>query len=187
MSTDLGQRICVVGTSGCGKTFVAEALADRLGISYVCNDAIIWRANWQPTPVEERVTEMRDATAPEAWTFDGNLGASAEDQVALQRCDTILWLDLPRWRVHSQVLLRTVKRVISKEPMWHNDVETWRMLFSKDSIVWWSIKTFRKRQRGYRILFANPELANKTRIRLTSRRQVNRWLAGVSVKTARGS
>lgn len=47
-----GQRIVVVGTSGCGKTYVAKALAERLGIRYISNDAIIWRPNWVETPRE---------------------------------------------------------------------------------------------------------------------------------------
>src|SRR5690606_29290619 len=44
-----GRRICVVGTSGSGKTYVARELARRLSLTYICNDAIIWRAGWQPT------------------------------------------------------------------------------------------------------------------------------------------
>ena len=179
MSTTLGQRICVVGTSGCGKTHVAEALATRLGIPYICNYAIIWRPNWQPTPDEERLADMKAATAQPAWTFDGNLGASPDDQIALANCDTIVWLDLPRWKVHSQVLFRTLKRLVSREPLWHNNIETWRMLFSSDSIVWWSLKTFGKRRRLYKALFANPDFENKARIRLTSRREVTRWLASL--------
>ena len=46
----LGNRICVVGTSGSGKTYVARALAERLSLRYICNDEIIWRADWVPTP-----------------------------------------------------------------------------------------------------------------------------------------
>ncbi len=186
MSTDFGQRICVVGTSGCGKIHVAEALAARLGIVYVNNDAIIWRPNWQPTQPDERVAETEAATAQAAWTFDGNLGASPEDQVALARCDTIVWLDLPHWRVHSQILIRTLRRLITREPMWHGNVETWRMLFSSDSIVWWSLKTFHKRRRLYSDLFANPDFEDKTLIRLTSRHEVNTWLAGIKPATAIG-
>ena len=174
-----GRRICVVGTSGCGKTYVAEALAQRLGIRYVCNDAIIWRANWVPTPRDERLQQVHAAAALDAWTFDGNLSAP-EDQPVLDRFDTIVWLDLPRWQVHSQVLRRTLTGLITKEPLWqHGNVERWRIFFSRDSIVWWSIKTFSKRRVEYAALFADPAHADKVRIRLASRREVNRWLAAI--------
>src|SRR2546430_9617067 len=52
-----GQRICVVGTSGAGKTVVAEALAERLGLRYVSSDALIWRANWEPVPRDETLLD----------------------------------------------------------------------------------------------------------------------------------
>ena len=170
-------RIAVIGTSGSGKTFVAEALARILGLRYVCNDAIIWRSNWQPTPRDEVFAEIDAATRAGGWTFDGNLGASPEDQLILSRCDTIVWLDLPRWQVFSSITRRTIVRAISKEPMWHGNVERWRTVFSRDSMIWWAIKTYGKRKRAYAALFADPDFADRVRIRLCSRREVNEWLA----------
>ena len=90
--TRLGQRICVVGTSGAGKTFVAEALARKLSLRYVCIDALIWRANWEPVSREEQLIAFNEATRESGWVCDGNLGASAEDRLLLERCDTIVWL-----------------------------------------------------------------------------------------------
>jgi adenylate kinase family enzyme len=128
-SKEIGRRIAVVGTTGCGKTYVAEALADILGISYVCNDAIEWRPDWQPTPAEVRVAEMEAATGGDAWTSDGNISSSAgQDQIVLERCDTIVWLDLPRWQVWSQVTWRSLGRIRSREPLWHGNVESWSRL-----------------------------------------------------------
>jgi adenylate kinase family enzyme len=175
-----GHRISVIGTSGAGKTYVATALAARLGIPYICNDAIIWQPGWVETPKDERHRLMSGAAAQEAWTFDGNLTA-AEDRAILERCDTIVWLDLPRWQVHSQVLWRTLKGLISRKPHWENgNEERWRMFFSKESIVWWSIKTFGERRRQYGALFADPTQAHRILIRLRSRGEVNRWLVSVS-------
>src|SRR5687768_13886972 len=114
-----GRRIAVVGTSGCGKSYVAQALAGKLDLTYINNDAIIWRPNWQETPHEERIAEIDAATAQGAWTFDGNLAAkNVDDQIVLARCDTIVWLDLPRWQVWSQIIRRTAQRVITREELW---------------------------------------------------------------------
>lgn len=52
--TGLGQRICVVGTSGTGKTYVARAIAERLGLRYIETDALIWRADWEQVPRDEQ-------------------------------------------------------------------------------------------------------------------------------------
>jgi len=175
-----GSRIAVIGTSGSGKTYVAEALAQRLGIPYVCNDAIIWRPDWVPAPREERAAELEAATRGPAWTFDGNFG-SPEDEIALRRCDTIVWLDLPRWQVWWQVTVRTLRGLITKQPHWQNgNVERWRIFFSAENIVWWSMKTYTRRRREYAALFADPAYADRVRIRLRSRREVDAWLAALA-------
>ena len=119
---------------------------------------------------------LDEATRADAWTYDGNLSQRPEDQLVLGRCDTLVWLDLPRWQVHSQVVLRSVRRLLTRQTLWHGDVEHWRKVFSNDSIVWWSIKTFRSRRREYRALFADPEYTDRVRIRLRSRREVDHWL-----------
>jgi adenylate kinase family enzyme len=176
-----GRRVCVVGTSGSGKTYVAEALAEELGIPYICNDALIWAPNWTPMPKEAVLAAQEAAMQQPAWTFDGNLNLSRpEDRLALDRCDTLVWLDLPRWQTFSQVILRTLRRVVSGEELWHGNRESVRTMLSSDSIIWWSIKTYGRRRREYGALFADPGLAGLLRIRLRSRREVNDWLRSLN-------
>jgi adenylate kinase family enzyme len=176
-----GHRICVVGTSGSGKTYVAQALASAMGLTYVSNDSIIWRPDWQPAPEAERIAEFKVATRGDRWSFDGNLDPDQPaDRLALARCDTVVWLDLPRWQVHWQVLRRTVTRVMKQEPLWYGNRESFRMMLSRDSIIWWSVKTYRRRRRQYATLFADEALAGKRRIRLRSRAEVDAWLEEVA-------
>lgn len=172
------QRVLVIGTSGSGKSYVARAIAERTGLTYVDNDAIIWRANWQPTPREERVEIFDRTTAQDSWVIDGNLaGTHEEDRLALARCDTIVWLDLPRREIWPAIAVRTLRRAWTKEPLFHGNVETWRQVVSKDSMILWSIQTFARRRRAYTELFQRIE---KLRIRLRSRAEVNRWLASLA-------
>jgi hypothetical protein len=74
---------------------------------------------------------------------------------------------------------RTLGRAITKEPMWHGNVERWRSVLSRDSMIWWSDKTFARRRRIHAALFADPTHANRARIHLKSRREVNDWLAAL--------
>jgi adenylate kinase family enzyme len=175
-----GRRISLVGTSGSGKSFVAQALAQRLRLTYICNDAIIWGPNWYEVPKDEVLRAVDQATLADAWTFDGNLSPRAEDRLVIERCDTIVWLDLPRREVHWQVIRRTLGRVFTREALWHGNRESCRTMLSRDSIIWWSLKTYAGRRRAYEALFADPALARIRRIRLRSRAQVDRWLAGLS-------
>jgi adenylate kinase family enzyme len=174
------KRVCVVGTSGSGKTTVARAIAQKRGLAYIDNDALIWRAGWIPTPKPMvRAALDRVAQPDGAWTFDGNLGGDPEDVMMLARADTLVWLDLPRLQVHAQIVLRTVRRVVTREPLWHGNRESLRMALSRDSIVWWSITSFASRRRRYAAMFGDPALAHLTRIRLASRREVDAWLAAL--------
>ena len=147
-----GQRIGVVGGSGSGKTFVAQALAAKLGLPYVCNDAIIWRPNWTPTPRAERVALFREALAGEAFTYDGNFSSmkDEEDAFIVARLDTLIWLDLPRRVVWPRLLRRTVMRAWTQQPLWHGNRESFRMSFaSRDSILLWSLRTHQRYRRAY--------------------------------------
>jgi adenylate kinase family enzyme len=172
-----GKRICVVGTSGSGKTYVARALAEKLGLTYICNDALILGPNWTPVPKEDVFIAQEAAMRAPAWTFDGNLTLSRpEDRLARERCDTLVWLDLPRWQTHWQVLRRTIVRVLTRETLWHGNRESLRTAFSRDSIVWWSIKSYSRRRREYEELFRRRDFAGIVRIRLCSRREVDGWL-----------
>lgn len=179
-----GRRIIVVGTSGSGKTHVAKAIAARLGIKYICNDALIWRADWQLVPKPERLPGFDAATDCDAWVIDGNVGAytSPENAILLERADTIVWLDLPRRTVWRQVIVRTTKRVLFREELWHGNRETFRTSFlSRDSIILWSIQTFSKCRSRYQEMFTDDRWAHLQRIRLANSRQVRTWLDGLQV------
>jgi adenylate kinase family enzyme len=178
-----GRRIAVLGTSGCGKTVVAKRLAEVLGLTYICSDAIYWGPGWTENPPEQRMAEYDRVTSGDGWTFDGNVDGLSDQKgpLILQRVDTLVWLDLPRHQVFSQVLGRSVRRAWTKEPMWHNNRESWRQsFFSRESILLWSMQTYAKRRKKYAALFADPIYAHLIRIRLTSRRQVDAWLASLS-------
>ena len=177
---ELGRRIAVLGTSGAGKTHVAQRLGELLGVPYICSDAIFWGPNWTMTPEPKRLQMYDDATRADAWTFDGNVDGLSDSKggLILGRADTLIWLDLPRHEILWQLLGRTIRRARTKEPMWHNNCESWRMsFFSRDSILLWSMQTFAGRREAYRALFDDPAIAHLKRVHLISRSHVNAWLA----------
>jgi len=175
-----GRRIAVVGVSGSGKTTVAKAIAARTGIPYFSNNAIIHRPNWtQPTEAEE-IAGFEAATAGDAWVTDGNQNpGKAPDRVVIDKLDTLVWLDLPRRVVFPRLLWRTVRRAWTQEELWHGNRESWRMSFaSRDSILWWALKTYTPNRRRYLpwMTDGDHEFNDRIRIRLRSRGEVTRWL-----------
>lgn len=179
MSLNHSKRIHVVGTSGSGKTTLARNLARRLDIPHVELDALHWGPNWTPAPdFRERVTA---ALSGEAWATDGNY--SAVRDIIWHRADTVVWLDyvLPvvLWRVTS----RTVRRAIQQEELWGANRENLKeAFFGPDSVIWYALKTWRRRKRQYPILFAQPEYAHLNVVHLPSPRQAQRWLETLPIR-----
>jgi adenylate kinase family enzyme len=162
---------------------VARALANRLGVPFVCNDLVIWGPDWTPTPTPLRLQGFDESTRGPGWTYDGNLGSLAvpEDRLILARADTLVWLDLPRRTVPWQLLQRTIQRVWTHEQLWHGNRESFRSQFlSRDSILWWAWRTYELRRRQYAAIVADPGWSHLVCVRLRSRRQIERWLAGLA-------
>jgi adenylate kinase family enzyme len=95
------QRVLVIGAGGSGKSTFAAALASKLALPLVHLDALYWHAGWQPTPPDEWRERVRGLAAQPRWVMDGNYGGTLD--LRLQRCDTAIFLDMPRalclWRV----------------------------------------------------------------------------------------
>jgi energy-coupling factor transporter ATP-binding protein EcfA2 len=112
-------RIVVVGTSGSGKSTMAKALANALGVPHVEMDAINWQAGWRDLAVhepEEFFRRVADAAAGEAWVIDGNY---TKVRAALwPRATAFVWMDPERWPVMRQVLWRSFRRAVTKTELW---------------------------------------------------------------------
>jgi adenylate kinase family enzyme len=174
-----GARINVVGTCGSGKTTVAKSLAGLLGVPHVELDALFWRSGWGEATDPELRAAVSEAAAGDAWVIDGNY--SRVRDLIWPRADTIVWLDYSFLRVFAQLLKRTMRRAVSREPLWHGNRESLgRSFFSRESILLWAVKTHRRRRTQYRKLLADRENARPRVVRLRSPREAERWLRGIA-------
>ena len=177
------QRINVIGTSGSGKTTVARALAELLGASHIEIDAIHWQEDWTEMPDDQIRIHLARATADDAWVIDGNYSNFRD--LVWPRCDTVIWLDYSFARVFSQLLARTVARIVDREVLWNGNRERWRTaVFSRDSILLWAIQTHWRRKRSTPVELARPEWAHLNVVRLRSRRETHRWLCQLKADLA---
>src|SRR5690349_14236388 len=90
-STQTGQRIMIVGTTGSGKTTLACQLAKRLALSQVDLDALYWNPQWTPAPPEVFRERVSTALSGDRWVVDGNYQQVRD--LIWQRADTFIWLD----------------------------------------------------------------------------------------------
>jgi adenylate kinase family enzyme len=176
------RRVVVVGSSGSGKSTLAEALAVRLGVPHVELDALHWGPNWTPTPTEILRPRVEAAIAGDGWTVSGNYSALRDS--IWPRADTLIWLDYSMPLVMRRIVGRTIRRCITKESLWSNNIETWRKsFFDTDSVIVWAWTTWRKQRRDYPKVFRSPAYKEIRKYRFTSPEQTESWLN--RVETAR--
>ena len=179
---ELGSRIVVVGTSGSGKTTVARELAALVGVTHVELDALNWEADWvglnEHDPQEFR-RRVEDGVRGDAWVVDGNYGIVRD--LVWPKATAVVWLDYPLWVPLWRMVKRTIPRIVTKEPLWKGNTETFRMQFlSRDSIFLWVIKTHRRRHTTFPVALAQPEHAHLTVLRHRSPRETRAWLRRIA-------
>jgi adenylate kinase family enzyme len=175
------RRVAVFGTTGSGKSWVAERLSARTGLRVIELDALYWGKDWQGAPVElfrhrvERETRD-DGRDGGGWIVVGNY-----DQVrdlVWRPADTLVWMDLPFALVMWRLLRRTIGRALTREDLWGtgNRESFVRTFFSRDSILLWAIKTHRRNRKRFAVecgLLAQ----DKTIVHLRSAREVESFVA----------
>lgn len=178
---DAWQRVAVIGTSGCGKTRMAQNLAAVLGHAHIELDAIHWLPNWQERPLEPFRQLVTEALAGDAWVVDGNYGKVRD--IVWGRATSIVWLNYPRVVVLGRILWRTWQRCIRREELFSGNRETFATaMFGRESIIAWSMGTFAKHRREYPQLFEQPEYAHLQVVELRQPRQAQALLTELARK-----
>ena len=169
------QRIAIIGSSGSGKSTLAIKLHKLLDYPCIEMDELCWKDDWQSRSTEELRNLVEQATQQNTWVLAGNYGSCRD--IVWPRATTIIWLNLPFIVVMKQLLIRTFRRWWTAEELFNtNNVETLDRTFSKDSILWWAIKTWQRRQREYPQAFALPEHQHLSIIEFNTHAQVDTWL-----------
>lgn len=170
--------MAVVGTSGAGKSTLAASLARRLSVPHVELDGLFHLPGWVPRETGEFRELVGKALAGPGFVVDGNYTLVSD--LVLERADTVIWLDLPRYVVMAQVMARSLRRVVTRQELWNGNRETWSNLLRLDperSIVVWSFTRHAHYKARYEAQLSDPEVAHLRLIRLRSRREA-RLLAG---------
>jgi adenylate kinase family enzyme len=145
------QRVVIVGTTGAGKTTLAQKLAVRLDATHIELDALHWHAGW--TPASDFARQVERALDAERWVVDGNY--SEVQPLILNHADTVIWLDYSFGTKLRRLFGRTCRRALGREALWNGNTETLRQaFFSRDSIFIWFFRTHWRQRRVYTARFA---------------------------------
>lgn len=176
------RRVLVAGTSGAGKTTLAARIGRVLDVPHVEIDALCHGPGWTTRPSFE--ADVRAFAATAAWVTEWQYRLVRA--LLAERADLLVWLDLPRARVMTQVTRRTLQRRLRRQPLWNGNIEPplWTFLTDPDHIVRWTWRTHaRTAERVAELRRTRPELPV---VRLAGRTEIARWVDGPLHRVADG-
>ena len=168
------RRVLVAGTSGSGKTTLAARIATVLEAPHVEIDSLYHGPSWTRRPSFE--ADVHRFSAGPRWVTEWQYSTVRTHLADL--ADLLVWLDLPRVAVMSQVVRRTVTRRLRRQQLWNGNTEPplWTVVTDPEHIVRWAWNTHHKAAtRVHDLLTRRPDLPI---VRLRSHAAADRWLGG---------
>jgi adenylate kinase family enzyme len=168
-------RVAVVASaSGCGKTTVGRAIADKLRVPFVELDALHHGPGWSEASADELQAKVKPIVESDAWVVDGNYRGKLGDLV-LERAELVVWLDLPVRVWLPRLLRRTFRRIVHRQQLWAGNRESLRAaLVGRDALIPWSLRHYGRRRRVYPQRFGRFNV-----VRLQSQVEIDRFLAAL--------
>ncbi len=172
-------KINIIGTSGSGKTTFSKQLAEILNVPFIEMDALYWGPDWTRLTDQDLFYRLRKALEGENWVLDGNY--SRTQDIKWELVEVVIWLDYSFPRTLYQAVRRALTRILTREEFWPGtgNRESLRMLFSRDSIVLWTIQSYGRRKKKYLSYLEADEFSHIHFNRLQSPREAYQFLIDV--------
>lgn len=172
----MAKKIIIIGTSGSGKTTLARQISSKTGIKHIELDSIYNQEDWKPIETEKFITTVNRYTKEDSWIFCGNYFSRLGFDF-WEKADIVIWLDYPFCLVLKRVLGRTLKRGVTHQLLWNGNRESLvRSFLTKDSIVLYMIRTWKKQKIRYDAIFAKKNIGNTRLVRVTNKDERDRLL-----------
>ena len=181
-------KINIIGTSGSGKSTLARRIAAELAIPYIEMDRLYWRPNWQGTEDDALWAKLENTlAATEDWVLDGNYNRTRP--VKWRNVDLVVWVDYGFARTLYQAVSRAFRRAWHKQELWPGtgNCESFRRsFFSRESIIIWTIKTWRSNRERYEADMRNPQYDHIRFVRITRRQDAETLIASLKAQYEKG-
>ncbi|NIF35183.1 adenylate kinase [Enterobacter sp. Tr-810] len=181
-------KINIIGTSGSGKSTLARRIAAEFAIPYIEMDQLYWRPNWQGTEDDALWSRLENTlAATEDWVLDGNYNRTRP--VKWRNVDLVVWVDYGFARTLYQAVCRAFRRAWHKQELWPGtgNCESFRRsFFSRESIIIWTIKTWRSNRERYEADMRNPQYDHIRFVRITRRQDAETLIASLKAQYEKG-
>ena len=134
----------MIGITGCGKSVLAERLAQKLGLNFIELDALYWKPGWVDSDLEEFRQKVEASTLAPAWALAGNYNNIRD--LIWSRAEAVVWLDYPFLLVFGRLVKRTLQRWWTQEPLGGTNYEhllPQLKIWSKKSLFYWQVLSYR--------------------------------------------
>jgi adenylate kinase family enzyme len=172
-------KIIVIGTSGAGKTTLAQIIAKKFKLKDIELDALFWEPGWsQVSPEIFRARISQAMSESHGWVVHGNYNKVRD--LTWKNADTLIWLDYPRSIVLWRVFKRSVLRVLTREKLWAGNRESFRKTFlSRNSIIVWSWQTYSLRKKQYSELTTSNESSHLRILKFNHPNELDSFLSKI--------
>jgi adenylate kinase family enzyme len=141
------KKIWIIGSSGSGKSCFSEQLSWRLGYKNHCLDDLFWVSCWQKREAAAFVKGVSDLIKEDSWIIEGVYSQISAD--LLGEVDSVIWLDPPLYKLIYRVAKRSIINILLKREICNGNRETFRNLFSRQSILLFLLKSHRSNRKEY--------------------------------------
>ncbi len=112
-----------------------------------------WEPGWRQAPLDVFQTRVREVVDGDAWVIEGFYVEEAGIPIVWPRADTLVWLDLPRWRCVPRAVRRSLGQVVSRVELWNGNRQRasvltprsvwrlWRRWPSYPATIEWALAT----------------------------------------------
>ena len=143
------------GVTGSGKSTAATAIGARTRHPVTLVDELTWLPGWVPVEASRQSELIGEIVAGERWVLDSSYSDWLD--FVLPRVELVVGLDYPRWLSLARLVRRTVSAAVTKEPRCNGNVETWRTIVARDSIIGWHFRSFSRKRSRMREWAASPD------------------------------
>ncbi len=159
---------------------MAAEIQRLTGLPWKEVDSLTWDPGWVEVPPEEQRRRIAEICAGEQWILDSAYAKWLD--IALERVEVIIALDYPRWFSFGRLVKRSIVRAIDRKPICNGNVEEWRGMFSRKSILVWHFKSFKSKRARIERWSNDPTVARV--IRLKSAQAANRFMSQLAEEAA---
>jgi adenylate kinase family enzyme len=168
-------RVVVIGSSCSGKSTFSRYLSGKLQIPYIELDQLHWLPDWVEREDGDFRARVSQAVLADSWVLDGNY--SVVRDLVWPRATTMIWLNHSFGLVLYRAITRSVIRTVTRQPLFSGNIETFRQTFlSRESIIWWVLKTYHLKRRSYAVLLQEQKAKGVNVIEFNSQKAVDAYL-----------